>query len=356
MRRIFLGLLLLTLIPMGSEAQKAPMSLLAPAKKSQIIVKNRVLAKVNQKPVTVLDVMRKMDMVFYKQFPQYATSSEARFQFYQSSWKQVLQEIVDKELILADAAQVEMKLSDSDVRKELEEMFGPNVAVNLDKAGLSYDEARQLIQDDIILRRMMYMRVHSKALTEVTPQQVRGAYSKYLDEYERADEWHFHVITIRDPSAANLAKLAEAAPVLLNQETVEIDAVKTRLTKAPGYSPFTSIKVSDLFEQKESDLSEKFKAPLAQLSLGEYSPALMQVKEGKPADTLKILYLKDIIVDEYPSFAEMAPKLKNAMLGSLSEGEGLKYKKKLRKQFPVTIMDELLASDFEPFALEQVKR
>src|SRR5665647_380424 len=70
-----------------------------------ILVNNRVLAKVNGKAISVIDVMKKMDVLFFRQFPQYTSSVPARFQYYQANWKNVVKDIVDKELILADAAE-----------------------------------------------------------------------------------------------------------------------------------------------------------------------------------------------------------------------------------------------------------
>src|ERR1700730_13068687 len=77
--------------------------LYGPEDNARIVVNNRILAKVNGKEISVFDVMKKMDMLFYRQFPEYTSSMQARFQFYQVSWKRVLQDLIDKELIMADA-------------------------------------------------------------------------------------------------------------------------------------------------------------------------------------------------------------------------------------------------------------
>src|SRR6202035_4022048 len=64
---------------------------------AQILVNNRILAKVNGKAISVIDLMKKLDMLFYRQFPEYTSSMQARFQFYQANWKHVFQELLDKE-------------------------------------------------------------------------------------------------------------------------------------------------------------------------------------------------------------------------------------------------------------------
>ena len=71
------------------------------------------------------------------------------------SWKSALEEIIDKELILADAQESKIEVSSGDVRQEMERSFGPNIIANLDKAGISFEEASKIMQEEIIIRRMI---------------------------------------------------------------------------------------------------------------------------------------------------------------------------------------------------------
>src|SRR5580658_6057552 len=64
----------------------------------KIFVNNRILAKLNGKPISTYDLMKKMDLTFYREYPQYTSSTDARFQFYQMSWRYVLEEMIDKAL------------------------------------------------------------------------------------------------------------------------------------------------------------------------------------------------------------------------------------------------------------------
>src|SRR5262249_17801417 len=146
--------------------------------KAHIVVNNRILARINEKAISVVDLMKKLDVLFYREFPQYTSSKVARYQFYQANWKNVLQELIDKELILADAEENKLPISSGDVRQEMEQLFGPNIIANLDKVGLSFDDAWKIVQGDITIRRMMYMRVNAKAMRQVTPQDVWAAYEE----------------------------------------------------------------------------------------------------------------------------------------------------------------------------------
>src|ERR1700738_2776124 len=151
---LLLGILFPALLPtlsaVGSGSSLVPLQ----NQGERIFVNNRILAKINGKPISVVDVMKKMDLLFYKRYPQYTSIPAARFQFYQLHWQYVLNELIDKELVMADAADNKLPLTPGDIRQEMEEWFGPNIIVNLDQAGLTFDEAWKLVEEDLILQRM----------------------------------------------------------------------------------------------------------------------------------------------------------------------------------------------------------
>src|SRR5579872_3060389 len=102
------------------------------SREPKISMQNTILAKVNGTTISMMDVKKKMDILFHQNYPQLADSNQARFQFYEVSWRHVLMEMIDHELILADAAEKEVKLTDGEVREEMEARFGPNVMLTLD--------------------------------------------------------------------------------------------------------------------------------------------------------------------------------------------------------------------------------
>ena len=62
-----------------------------------LIVYNRILAKVNGKTLSVIDVMRKMDLFLQRNYPHLVDSKVARFQFYSSQWRETLAQMIDQE-------------------------------------------------------------------------------------------------------------------------------------------------------------------------------------------------------------------------------------------------------------------
>ena len=132
----------------------------------ELVIYNRILAKVNDKTISVIDVMKKMDLFLQKYYPHLVDSKLARYQFYSAQWRDHLTQMIDQELMLADAAKIELKVADAEVREEIMNRFGPNIMTILDQLGLTYDEARKMIYDEMIMQRMIWFRVNSKALEQ----------------------------------------------------------------------------------------------------------------------------------------------------------------------------------------------
>jgi len=309
-------------------------------------VQHAILAKVNGTTVSMMDVKKKMDVLFHQQYPHLANSSQARFQFYQTSWKHVLNEMIDNELILADAADKEVPLNDAEIREEVEKRFGPNVMATLDQIGVTYDEAWKLVKNDLIVQRMNWWFVHSKALSAVTPQEIRQAYKMHLQEHPAYTEWKYRVLTVK---GTNPAAVADAVHAQL-KTAAEVDAVVQQMSKQ---HPGTTITWSSEYSAAETALSETHRAALATLDAGTFSKPVLQTGRDKQ-QVSRIFFLQEKVDHPAPNFDEMAPLLKNQLLQKEAAKVGTQYLSKLRAhyRFDEAHLKEALPEDFQPFSIQ----
>lgn len=318
-----------------------------------ILINNRVLARVNGKPITVMDVMKKMDMLFLRQFPEYTSIPQARMQYYEVNWKHVLEDLIDKELILADAEENKITVTSGDVRQEMETLFGPNIIENLDKIGLSFDEAYKIVQGDLVIRRVMFTRVHGKALHGLTPQVITQAYEEFAKNNMRKDTWQYKVVSIRNINADEGKEMANFAHRLLLNESCPLDKISEKLKESFPQSK-GSISVSDDFFQNESELSEVVKPALIGLHPGSYSEPIAQKSRVDKSTVFRIVFLKDKKLGGTIPFSEVEMQLKETLLGEAIENETTAYLDKLRQYFDLkqNSLSDLIPEDFEPFALK----
>lgn len=351
----FFSLIFLAIACFSTSEIKGEASLFGSSKEPQITVNNRVLAKANGKAISVIDLMKKMDMLFYRQFPQYTSSVVARHQFYLANWKHLLTEMIDKELIMADAEEGKLVVNAGDVRQEMETLFGPNIIENLDKVGLTFEEAYQMVLADITIRRMMYFRVQTKAIAQATPLKIREFYDKISKDTIRDNEWVYRVVTLRHKDPVKAAESANIALAMLKTDKVDFpDLAEKMKTDLPKDLKDTAVTVSEEFHTNEKELSDVFKTTLVTLNADNYSVPISQKSRSDNSTVVRIFYLKDMIPGGPIPFKELEVKIKEKLVGDAMDTETEAYLKKLREHYHTQEgqIEDLLNSSYQPFLLQ----
>jgi hypothetical protein len=313
----------------------------------ELVIYNRILAKVHGKTLSVIDVMKKMDLFLQKQYPDAVGSSVARYQFYASHWQETLQQMVDTELMLADAERLEVKVSDAEVREEILRRFGPNIMPALDALSLPYEEARTLIHDELVVQKMNWFRVSAKVLSRITSRDVCSAYAHYIQEHPATNECCYEVLSIRAPAMATGEAVADKACALLQQHLPLQDITQ----QLQGES--VSVTLSTELRSEERNLSEAHREALRTLAPGAYSLPIAQVSRSDQSTVFRIFHLKERIEKPVPPFARLADALREDLLQQEAQKEHTLYLKRLRQQmgYDKQQMLETLPAQFQPFAL-----
>lgn len=305
-----------------------------------IVINNRILLKINGKVITVMDVVRKMDLLFYREYPEMATSSMARYQFYASAWRSILGAVIDDYLIMADAEEKEVTVNDGEVREELEKMFGPDVVLNLDKLGMSLQEAFDLLKTELVVQRMNQFMVRAKAVTEVNPLSIKQKYQQFIKSHPPRNYWVYKMLSIR---GVDHEKIAQEAFRLLTEEKIPFEELSAHLEHEAG----AEISYSNEHRQHADELSLNFRSVLEKLSIGMTSAPVTNKSVSR------LLCLKGIENEQPPSFREAEEDLKHELMQQAMAHHGLEYKKKLRKNYGLTdkYLNQLIPENLQPFAL-----
>lgn len=350
---ILFSLLLLSCLALEAKNESLLLNKDNPRK---IGVDNKILAKVNGKIISTVDVMKKMDMLFYRQYPQYTSSVEARYQFYLANWKGILEEFVNKELILADAAESKIEISNGDVRQEMELYFGPDIITNLDKVGLSYEEANKMVQEEITIRRMLMYRVNSKAIRLVTPALVRKQYETFAQDEKNIQKprWDYQVVSIRGPNEQLNLTVANEAYQLLNNKQATLADLSDKLTSSGLLKDPTKVSVSEIFQHHEGDMSEAYRSIVQGLSPETFSNPIAQQSRTDKSTVYRIFFLNKKDPGGVPSFKDVEAKLKDKLIGEAADKETIDYVKRLHKHYHVQESDlkAMVPADYQPFTLK----
>ncbi|MCI0381730.1 MAG: hypothetical protein L0207_01570 [Chlamydiae bacterium] len=322
--------------------------------KNQLIVNNRILARVNNKTISVLDVMKKMDVFLARNYPQYANSAAARFQFFSTNWKDTLNQIINNELMMADAEKLDLKLNDADVREKLHERFGPNVMQTLDKLHLTFDEAWQMLYTELASQRILWYRVNSKAFQKIGPQDIKEAFKKFCQENPPKETWVYQVISIRSKDEQLASKTAEKIAQNLSIEKGDNDALMQKVKDQKNSEPDSevAVSVSQEYKVENKDLSESLKQILFSLSPGGYSKPVLQVSKTEKITIHRIYFLKDHTKQNPPVFEEMSDKLYDTLIQEEVNRGVSQYFVKLREKMGLDDRNilENIPENFQPFS------
>jgi hypothetical protein len=304
-----------------------------------LIVNNRILLKINGKAITVMDVVKKMDLLFYQQYPDLAASTLARYQFYTSAWRMILGAVIDDYLIMEDAEEKKITVNDGEVREELERIFGPDVVINIDKLGMSLDEAFDLLKTDLIVQKMTSIMVRSKAMTDVHPIVVKQRYEKVRAENPPLNYWVYRILSIRGP---NHETVAQKAYQMITEQGVSFEKV-TQSVEEEG----VELTYSEEYKQKESDLSLSYRAILETLSAGVASAPVSNQKVSR------LFCFKGIEKMEPPAFKEVEEGIKRELTQEAMVRYNQEYRQKLRKLHGLTetYLSSVIPDDLQPFNL-----
>jgi hypothetical protein len=320
--------------------------------KGDVVINNRVLAKINGKVFSVMDIMKKLELVFYRDFPQYAEIPQVKFEFFRNHWRQVLDEIIDAELIIAKAKELKLTVSDGDVRQEIENVFGPNVVVNIDKTGMTYEEVFELILADITVQRMTYGMAHKQAINRIGPQDIRKAYEVYCKEHPIEEEWDYKVIAIKTSDKEKSALFAGLCYNLLTQEGATIDSLKQVLKEKELLTKDVNVTVSETFSRKISAISDTHKDVLKTLDVHTFSkPLLQESKTSQKQAIARIFFVEKHTPQGVTPLKDIENRLKGKLLDDAINEETLAYRKKLRKRFGIdeAYLKKSVPDNFEPF-------
>lgn len=340
-----------TLLAAGKPAGANPF--LFASNKPAIKVHNRILIHVKGKTITVRDVQKKMDVIFQREFPEYANIPEARLQFYTAQWRFVLKDMVDRALIMADAERMEIKISSGDIKQEMHELFGRDLNKALEQLGLSYDEATEMVKTDLLIRRIMGMKVHMAAQMKLRPQEVRSGYEEYVKTFSGEPQWVYRIITIRHPDLEEGKVMATYSHDAIKNGYMTPREVVDQLAKEGEGIQGRSVTLSEQFSQKAEELSPQYKEVLAGLQKGAVSDPIVQDSRATNSKVYRLFVLEDKITQEPLPFAEMETAIKEKLTQKVMGAETDRYMEKLHRYYGITdaTIEQQLPPNFQPFTL-----
>ena len=323
-------------------------------KLNRIIVENRVLTNVNTNPISVVDVMKKMDTEFFIDYPHLMDSDVARYQFYKSRWRPEFDRMVESELILTDAIAHKIELTDGDIRQDLERRFGPEIITNIDKIGLTYDEAWEMVKKDILTQRMSQSHLYIKGVFNVSPDDLLTCYHDYIKNNKKPDHWKYNMISFNGPNALENAQMAKQSLEKLQKDSKNFKTVCYRFKEQTDQYENKKISISNEFDLPSDKIQESHRNILSNLSPNNLSEPVKEISRINNQSVYRIFYLSSYEAGGKIDLAEVEDKLIYQLKQEKFEQEYISYVTALRERFALSkeSIYEAIPNDFEPFRIK----
>lgn len=312
----------------------------------EISAEMRPLIRVRDSVITVVDVMKKMDLVFYQQYPQYRSSVRHRLEFYQSSWMKALRDILERKVIMIFADENKMDVGHGDVREEMEELFGPNVLLKLYEAGVTLDDAYEMVRQDIMMRRILQFYVRMPAVATITPQKIKERYVEQYENKTKGDKLSWKILSFRVPENLDAQQVSTKIIDSLNRNELNLERAKEKIPD--GCECILSPQYITEIEQ----LAPSIRQTLESTPFGVWTIP-QQAKEGKKGMVKWSSYLVDKkIPGEKISLNLVENEIVEELAQPLIEEKKKSFMEGLMKKFDVSfVMPEKEMESFKPFRL-----
>jgi hypothetical protein len=334
----------------AAAAQLAPTNAKMP---KRLRVNNRVLISVLGKPITVLDLQKSLETQFFAQFPQYRDKPEAKWEYFTVRWQDVLNDLIDRELILADAADRELDLPEGDIREEMIKRFGADLAVSTAQMGLDLDEVWEMVRLELRAQKMVGGMVMYPAFTEITPEQVKEAYDVACAESVGKEELIYRILTVRGQDAQACEFVAQRAHSLLCEECGNTGAVCKAIDGCCDLPDGITWTMSEEFRQPVKNLSPSHREVLEKLQVGTFSQPIAQRSRVDQQNVQRIFVLTGRDSKAPPPFEAAAQGIQESLAHRRANQLHEQYINQLRAKYGITqaYVSQSIPKEFKPFEL-----
>lgn len=314
----------------------------------QLRINDCVLAKINDTPITVLDIAKQLDGHLRHQSSEEIANFDARLQFFNTYWPQALRDRIDRELILADADERKLTTSRAEILEEMSQFFGPDVTDTLQKLNLTYEAALESVKREITVRRMLLYRAHIPAQGAVGPEQIRQTYAEFAASHRQNNRWIYRIISVTSDDEIEGVATAQSIGDMISQSDDWNSALQALTSDKELVA---KMQISDVYTQRDVDLSNTYRQVLQTLPIGSCSTATpFTATDGKTQ--FRLFYLIERENRPCPPLRQIAAKLRE-MLIEQRAGEIIEeYLLNLRRQyrFQLRQVEENFPAQLIPFS------
>jgi peptidyl-prolyl cis-trans isomerase SurA len=325
--RVALGALLMGVAILGAGLEDAA------ADTAEVV--DRIVAEVNDDIITLYELNRAMEPFARRVRAMNRPISEERRMLFDVREK-VLNQLIDQRLTDQEAKRFNITVTDAAVDNTVEEMKKRNrmtdreLRDSLSREGLSLEEYREQLKDQMLRARLVNREVKSKIV--ITEQDIRACYEANKDAYCGSTAYELrHIIINQPPGADEASRAAVRQRMEAVLQELEAGAAFTDLARRYSESPLAA-EGGYLGRFQVQDLSAEIQEALKGLQAGQHTPILSSDRG------LQIFYVEQVHQTADRSLEEVAAEIEDQLFNDIVNQKFQSWLSELRERSHVKII------------------
>ncbi len=250
--------------------------------------------------------------------------------------RDILNQLIDQKLASQEAKRARITISNDEIDAAIERIKEHQLLTDeefdklLEKDGLTREEYRQQLKDQILRTRLVNYKIKSKIV--ITREDIKKYYDEHKDEFSGDNRYHLRNIIISVSAFADDAEKA-AARKKIEDIVQKIKAGASFAEMAKKYSQSSLAEDGgDLGEFSFKDISPELKEALNGLKPGDITP-IMETVQG-----FQIFYVESIKKAPAKSLEEASKEIEEKLFNEVVNEKFKKWIENLRRQSAIKII------------------
>ena len=296
---------------------------------------DRIVAVVNDEVITLVELNSSIKP-YAEKIQSLGYPSEKGQQLLFKVRKDMLDRLIDQKIEDQEIKRSKVEISEEQIDQAIERLKETNyltdeqIRAALAKDGLTMEEYRNKIKDQILRERLVNLKVKSRIV--ITKEDIKAYYDKHIEEYGGKQKYHLRNIILKVPLFTDAtkkleikAKMDEILEKLKSGESFK--ALAAKYSESP-----TASDGGNLGEFEFDSLSPQLQKAVEKIKPGEFTPVL---------DTdlgYQIFFLENIIKAEGKTIEEVTPEIENKLFNESINNKYETWIGDLRKQSVIKII------------------
>ncbi len=307
-------------------------TLVARAESAEIV--DRIVAVVNDDIITLFELNRLFEPYADKIKERgYPLEEESKVLF--KTREDILNQLIEQKITDQEIKRFKISISEKEIDQTIERIKEANYYTDEDlraalaKDGLTMEEYRKQMKEQILRKRLVNLKVTSKIV--ITKEDIKSYYETHKDKYGGENKYHLRNIIMKVSTLVDEKEKLEVK-ARMDEVYAKLKAGQSFETMAMTYSESLASEGGDLGLFGLDELSLQLQKAIKGMKAGGFTPVLY-TDQG-----YQILFVQEIVNTPGKPLEEVSPEIERILFNDIVDNKFQSWLEDLRKQSHIKII------------------